>query len=647
MVVFNHQFHIAWGGVMAFLMIHGFLWSQESAYYQIVDVPIPEHIVLEVGGLAFNEEGQLGVCTRRGEVWLIDNPASANPQYNRFAHGLHEPLGLNYRDGAFYCSQRGELTKLIDQNGGGRADVYQTIYRWPLAGNYHEYSYGPLFDRDGAMIVALNLGWIGRGASLSKWRGWILKITEDGQMEPIATGMRSPAGIGFNAAGDLFYTENQGDWVGSGRMTHVEKGDFVGNPAGLKWTSEPGSPLTLKPEDIDESKGWTLYEYGREVEAVKAPSVWFPHTIMGISTSSISVFSDEFGPFSGQLLVGDQGHSKIMRVFQEKINGVYQGICFPFVEGFSSGVLRTEWAPDQKSLYVGMTSRGWRSTGKKMFGLQRLTWNGKTPFAMHKVEIQPDGFKISFTQPVDPAKAADPASYGITDFTYRYHQTYGSPVTDKETRTIKSVEVADDGMSARLVIDQFRMGYIYEIKAPGVQNENGRTLWHNVGYYTVNEVPGGSTTASTNNEATTSASNATATTKSITEMPASWANGPDEVLTIETQPGLKYDQSFLIVERGQKIKLELKNPDDMLHNLAIVKPGSADEVGKAALELGLDGQEMGYIPDTDNVLFHTGLLQPGSTQTIFFVAPNEPGNYQFVCTFPGHHVTMRGVLQVK
>ena len=332
--------------VIALLALPIMGWGQatvadkESVYYGISKVPIPEEIVLEVGGMAFDDQGKLTVCTRRGEVWTIDRPESTKPVFSRFAHGLHEPLGLAFQDGNYLLSQRGELTKLVDSDQDGKADRYESIYRWDLEGNYHEYSYGPHFLPNGNMLVTLNLGWVGRGASMSKWRGWMLEITPEGEMTPIATGMRSPAGFGANAAGDIFYTENQGDWVGSGRMTHIEKGDFVGNPEGLKWTSESGSPLTLKMEDIDDNLGLTLYEYAQKHEEVKPPSVWFPHTLMGISTSDLKVIPDGFGPFAGQLLVGDQGHSKIMRVFQEKVNGVYQGVCFPFREGFSSGVLR-------------------------------------------------------------------------------------------------------------------------------------------------------------------------------------------------------------------------------------------------------------------------------------------------------------------
>ena len=335
------------------------LAEQENRYYNIRPVNIPENVVLEVGGMAFDDNGNLAVSTRRGEVWQIQNPSSSQPRFRRFAQGLHEPLGLAYRDGAYYLSQRGELMRLEDRNGDGKADLYKTIFRWPITGNYHEYSYGPKFFPNGDMLVTLNLSWVGRGASLSKWRGWMLRISPEGKLSPIATGMRSPAGYGFNAQGDIFYTENQGDWVGSGRMTHIEVGDFVGHPEGLKWSQEPESPVKLNMEDIRDDEGYSLYEYGERVPGVKAPSVWFPHTMMGISTSDVLLIENDqqLGPFAGQLLVGDQGHSKIMRVFQEKVNGVYQGVCFPFREGFSSGILRLAWGPDN-SLYVGMTSQG-------------------------------------------------------------------------------------------------------------------------------------------------------------------------------------------------------------------------------------------------------------------------------------------------
>src|SRR5699024_6141707 len=511
----------------------------ESDYYKIVDVPIPDDILLEIGGMDVLPDGSLAVCTRRGKVWIIKNPSSENPKYQLFAEGLHEPLGLAYKDGAMYVTQRPEITRLEDTDGDGRADEYKTIWTRPLSGNYHEYFYGPLFLPNGNMLVAVNLGWIGYGASLSKWDGWLLQISPNGdEVKPVASGLRSPAGLGFNANGDLFYTENQGDWVGAGNITHLEKGDFTGNPAGLQWSDEPGSPLSLKPEDIPDT-GKPIHVVAKDIRALKTPSVWFPHGVMGISTSGILLddMGGAFGPFEGQLFVGDQGQSKVMRVFQEKVKDQYQGVVFPFKEGLESGVLRMSWGKDN-SMYVGMTSRGWSSTGPKMYGLQRLVWNGEIPFEIKEIHAKPDGFKLIFTKPVDRKTASKPSSYQITGFTYKYHSTYGSDIIRQEPAPVRYVKVADDGLSTRLVLDNLRKGYIHEIKAPGVrQAETGYPLVHSVRYYTLKNIPEGEKLAVPKASVDTTAqivdhSLDFDSEKHQTELPASWDQGPDKVITI-------------------------------------------------------------------------------------------------------------------
>ena len=630
--------------VSLFYYDNAYSQQRESDYYQINQIYVPEEISLEVGGLAFNDKGQLGVSTRRGEIWLILNPEKPKSEYIRFAHGLHEPLGLLYHDGAFYSNQRGELTQLIDQDGDNQADIYKTVTKWDLNGNYHEYSYGPVLLPDGQMLVTLNLGWEGYGVSASKWRGWMLKVSQDGQVTPYATGLRSPAGFGVNAEGDIFYTENQGDWVGSGRMTHLKLGDFAGNPAGLRWSGEIGSPVNLKVEDIDDTEKISLYDYQHKLEGIKAPSIWFPHTLMGVSTSDINFFSKEMGPFEGQMMVGDQGHSKIMRVFQEKVNGVYQGVCFPFREGFASGILRIINNPENDAVYVGQTSRGWGSTGQSSFALERLSWTGKMPFEIKTIKVHPEGFSLEFTQPIDAASAQRLASYQITDFTYSYHHFYGSDVQNKERRNITEISLSEDGMNVLLKLDQFRKGYIYEIKASGVLNKLSQPLLHDFGYYTLNEVPIGTSNLGKDPSSSTKAKQISL--KRITEQPETGFNPIDITLEIGTAPGLKFDQSNLTVVAGSSVKLTFNNTDDMPHNFVLVAKNKADEVGIAATKLGLDGVALGFVPEIDAVITHTNLLAPHEIESIYFTAPEVPGAYPFLCTFPGHYLTMRGVLTV-
>jgi azurin len=623
--------------------------QKESKYYKIVDVPIPDDISLEVGGLALTNQDQLGVSTRKGEVWLLENPNSTNPTYSRYAHGLHEALGLAYKDNGFYLAQRAELTRLEDQDNDGKADLYKTIYSWPLSGNYHDYSYGPKFMDNGDMLVTLNLGWTGYGNSLVKWRGWMLKITPDGEMTPFATGLRSPAGFDINSEGDIFYTENQGDWVGSGRMTHLELGDFAGNPSGLRWTDDPKSPLKLKPEDIEKKSGLSLYEYAKKIPNLKAPAIWFPHTVLGISTSDIlyDTTDGEFGPFEGQMFVGDQGHSKIMRVDMEKVNGVYQGATFPFIEGFSSGILRMIWGSDS-NMFVGMTSRGWASTGKKEFGLQRLVWTGKTPFEIKSIKAQDDGFLLEFTKPVNKEIAKKTASYKLATFTYHYHNTYGSPIVDQQPGMVHAAEVAEDGLSVKLTIHGMRLGFIHQLKAAGIRSNSGESLLHDTGFYTLNEVPGG-TLKSPAMLGMNSSGKKINQPKRVNQMPVTWMDGPENKLIVGTLPGLKFDIEELRVERNSRVQITLNNNDDMLHNLVIVQagPDNADIVGQMALDLGLAGPDLNYVPDSDLVLFHTGIIQPETSESIYFQVPKRKGEYWILCTFPGHSFTMRAKLIVE
>jgi hypothetical protein len=128
---------------------------KEEDYYRIVTLPAPEGMLLEVGGVATLPDGRIAVCTRRGDVWLVENASmeKGQPRYTLFASGLHEALGLAWHEGALYTAQRGELTKLKDTNGDDRADVYETVYAWPLSGHYHEYSFGPKVAPDGSFFV--------------------------------------------------------------------------------------------------------------------------------------------------------------------------------------------------------------------------------------------------------------------------------------------------------------------------------------------------------------------------------------------------------------------------------------------------------------------------------------------------------------
>ena len=109
---------------------------------------------------------------------------------------------------------------------------------------------------------------------------------------------------------------------------------------------------------------------------------------------------------------------------------------------------------------------------------------------------------------------------------------------------------------------------------------------------------------------------------------------------------MMYDVKQIAVKPGKKIKLTFANPDFMPHNILLVKPGKANEIGEKAIALGAKGFEVGFVPQSSDILWASKLIDHGKEQVIEFTAPQIEGAYPYVCSFPGHHLIMRGVLIV-
>ena len=464
----------------------------EDDYYPITRFEIPDGVVLEPGAFQLMPDGRMAVSSRRGEVWMIDDPFADDvkaDQFHRFAHGLHEVLGLAEQDGDLFITQRPDVSRISDNNSDGIADLFEVVGDgWEISGDYHEYAFGSKFDKDGNIWVVLCL--TGSFNSNCKYRGWCLRITPDGETIPTCSGIRSPGGIGFNAQGDAFYTDNQGPWNGTNALKHLEPGKFVGHPGGFNWYDLAEDAMGPRPAEPE--SGSRFHIQADKLPHYEPPAILFPYAKMGQSASGVAcdTTGGKFGPFENQLFVGDQTFSTVMRCYLEKVNGHYQGACFPFREGLGSGTVPVEMTP-QGAMFVGGTNRGWGSRGTKPFAVERIDWTGQIPFEIHEMRAKPDGFELTFTQPVDAETAGDPGSYELSTYTYIFKASYGSPEVDHTTPMIESAVVADDRLSVRLRINGLQRGHVHELHADGVRSADGLPLLHKDAYYTLMWVPEG------------------------------------------------------------------------------------------------------------------------------------------------------------
>ena len=445
-------------------------------HYRIEPFLIPPEVDLLVGGMDWLSNGDLAVATwAKGEVWILENATGPvhEVRFRRFAQGLMEPLGLKVLHDVIYVTQKGELTRLLDTDQDGEADVQECVNDdWGFSGNYHSYAFGPTVGKDGAFYV-MTCG------QRARWdvpfAGWALRIDPiSGKLSGFAKGLRVPNGAcAFGPEGDIFATDNQGNWVGACKINHIVEGKSYG------FSNSYPAPRERWDKPLLE----------------KQPAVWLPYHLSPSASGIATIETNAFGPFKGQMLVGDFQFGAVQRVYLEKVNGVWQGAVWPFASGFNGPVNRLSMGPDGR-LYAGGCRRTWPAAKPQEYSLDRVTFTGVLPFEVKRVQARADGFALTFTEPIVPSAALAPGRFSVSQFTYRHIDKYGSPIinhagqNDRETELpVTDVQVSGDRRILTLKIENLRAGFVTKVSAPPLRNTAGAELRHPSFYYTLNEIP--------------------------------------------------------------------------------------------------------------------------------------------------------------
>jgi glucose/arabinose dehydrogenase len=485
-------------GLLVFTFIDSILAQKINDSYRVETIKMPEGLTSETGAVEFLPDGRLVACFTRGEVMTYN---TLTKEWKLFAEGLHDPLGiLVVSNSELLIMQRPELTRVKDTDGDGIADLYEKVTdEFGLSGNYHEFNYGPVKDKDGNIFIALNSssgggdirsevrGEInplgresgGKGQMFSNlpYRGWMMKLGKDGILRPFASGFRSPNGIGFDLEGNLFSTDNQGDWIGTSPLHHVQEGKFYGHPGSLVWQKgwNKGNPFLLSIPVLDSMR--------------TRGAVLFPHGIIANSPTQpvCDNTSGKFGPFSGQLIIGEMNKEKIVRVMLERIGGELQGACIPFFEGngLRKGNNRLVFAPDG-SLWIGQNAHGWLGD----LGIQRIVFTGKQPVDIYSMNLTEKGFDLTFTEPMEESAATNPENFKFRHYYYKYQSKYGSDQFDIQNVPVTEIKISHDRkkVSLTLALAALKTGYVYELSLGDIKTERGASLTNNLICYTLNKL---------------------------------------------------------------------------------------------------------------------------------------------------------------
>lgn len=465
----------------------------EKPSYIVDNIDLPAGLSAQVSALDFMPDGRLVAGFSSGEI-MFYHPETK--QWDVFAHGMHEPLGFQVvNNSTVIFIQRPEVTRASDTDGDGKADLFETLTDdFGITGNFHEYNYGPVKDKEGNLFIGLNGGSPGGGIrqevrgrldmkalvpkqmfSVVPYRGWIMKLTPQGKLIPFASGFRSPNGLGFDAEGHLFVTDNQGDWIGTSPLYHVEEGRFYGHPSSLYWRDgwDKGAPALLPVEVLDSMR--------------TRAAVLFPHGIVANSpTQPLCDLTDgRFGPFTGQMLVGEMNSPRIVRVILEEVDGQLQGACLPFLDGHGLRKGNNRLAFDAEgNLWTGQNDHGW--AGDK--GIQRIRYTGTLPMDILRMHLTATGFELEFTQPVDRNIASDPSQYKVRHYYYEYHSKYGSDQFDVQDIQVTSVQISPDGKKVNVSLNKLTKDRVYEFRMEHFRSATGRPLENKLICYTLNRL---------------------------------------------------------------------------------------------------------------------------------------------------------------
>ena len=573
----------------------------------------PYKTVMQLTSLAFLPNGNALVATLPGDIWLVKgiDQNLKNVTWQRYATGFNQPIGIHVDEDGVFVLDRGQIYLLHDRNGDEEVDHYEKYAN--DFGSYdrsHTHTFGLHRTADKAFHFIQ--------------RTDIFRTDRDRTTQKIASGVRNCMGVG--GTDDYFWAAPQeGTWTPTSAILEVVRGE----------------------------------EYGLAGKNISAPLCFIPRGVDNSTGGMLEVTSDKWGPFMGSHVGLSYGSGTHYLILRDATSIRPQGAVVPLEGNFLAGVMRGDFHPKDGQLYVAGLD-GWGDYSVKDGCLHRVRYLGGKVRKPKGFKVHANGIRIDFTTRLDSSDTGDLKRYFAQVWNYEYAKRYGSPefsIKQPESLghdrlNIRSVTLLDNGKS--IFVEFPRLEPVMQLHLRmHLKDADGTEFKTDL--FASPMYPDTPFTAKS--LAPPISGKATFVSLRIAGQPTGqkkrkWSGKQTEgerLVVIDAISGLKYSKTLIKAKTGEALALKLNNNDAMPHNLVIVAKESAQKVGDASFKMLSDPKagEKNYAPDLSEVLHVIPVINPGETHTLHFRTPETPGDYPFICTFPGHWMAMQGILKVE
>jgi hypothetical protein len=458
--------------------------------FDAVRLPLREEVMPTA--LAWGDDNTLYLASLKGRVWRAWD-ADGDGYEDRMrpiSPELAAPYGLSTGPGYVDVLTKHALLRLLDDDRNGDFDQLRCIASgWGHTDDYHDWAVGLCRDTDGNYYLALPCQQDDRSAAAANLRGTTLQLVAPSDpdapdarftLQEISRGHRFPMGIARNRQGLLVVTDNQGNYNPFNELNVVERGRHFGFINRL----DRGKP---EPPEVTEPAIAIPHPWTRSVNGICF--LESPH--QGPQDPPV------FGPFEGHLVGCEYDTRRLIRMTIERVDGIWQGAAYPMSRASEVianrrgllGPICCAVAPDGTLYIGGIRDSGWGGANN-VGEVVRLRFDDATlPCGIQQVRATQDGFELTFTRPVDAARAGAPDRYTIHSYYRVRTPAYGGDDHDRRRELVTGIALSEDGRRARLTLERFEAGRVYEFQLQPLTAGEAE-FFPAEAHYTLRRIPG-------------------------------------------------------------------------------------------------------------------------------------------------------------